>query len=160
MARPLYRSRQVWHALRPSIDDDELALACALLSGAQARIFFSMQRRDQRHALEVFRRLRMSGAVDCHLLTAALLHDCGKGAVPVWLRILQVLRPGLVSSIGHEGSAGPRGAAYRLAHHASLGGRRALEAGCSPTTVRLIEGRPEAHEAALASLLLSADDAS
>ena len=39
LARALYRSRQVWHALRPKIDDTELASACALLNQDEARLF-------------------------------------------------------------------------------------------------------------------------
>ena len=121
MNAALYRSRQVWHALRPRIDSDELAEACALMSENEARIFFSMQRRDQRHALEVTSRLRSMGADQHDLLIAALLHDCGKGVMPVWLRIAWVATPGLVRRLGVEGDPGVRGAAYRLIHHPALG---------------------------------------
>jgi hypothetical protein len=160
LAKALYRSRQVLHALRPRIDSTELAQARALMHEGEAHLFFSMQPRDQRHALEVTQRLRAMGADDHDLLVAALLHDCGKGAVPVWLRIAWVAAPGLVRRLAREGAPGSRGAAYRLIHHPALGARRADDAGAAPTTVRLIEGHPMAEELAMAELLRAADDAS
>jgi hypothetical protein len=159
-SRAIYRSRQVWHALRPRIDNAELASACAMLSPEQARLFFGMQRRDQRHALEVFGRLRDAAADDPDVLAAALLHDCGKGAVPVWLRILYVLRPGVLDLIAREDAPGVRGAAWRLRHHEAIGARKALAAGSSETTMRFIEGRPLVEEEALFARLVAADDAS
>jgi hypothetical protein len=160
LARPLYRSRQVWHALRPKIDDEALASACALLNHDEAGLLFAMQRRDQRHALEVYRRLREASVTDPNVLAAALLHDCGKGAVPVWLRILYVLRPSLVDRLAHENAPGARGAAWRLRHHEAIGARKALAAGSSETTMRFIEARPLPEEAALFAALAAADDAS
>jgi hypothetical protein len=158
MLRPLYRSRQALHALRPRIEDGELALARQTLSQAEARLFFAMERRDQRHALEVARRLR-EHTDDGAVLVAALLHDCGKGPVPLWLRVLNVLSPGAVRLLAAEGS-GWRGAAYRLRHHAELGAAMAREAGCGETTVRLIHGHIEPEEAWQYELLVAADDAS
>ena len=160
MARPLYRSRQVWKALRPKIDDEALAAACAMLNQGEARLLFAMQRRDQRHALEVYRRLREASVSDPSALAAALLHDCGKGVVPVWLRILYVLRPSLVDRLAREDAPGVRGAAWRLRHHEAIGARKALAAGSSETTMRFIEGRPLPEEEALFAALVAADDAS
>jgi hypothetical protein len=158
--RAIYRSRQVWHALRPSIDSAQLASACAVLNDAQARLFFSMQRRDQRHALEVYGRLRDSAISDTNVLAAALLHDCGKGAVPIWLRVLYVLRPSLLDRLAREDAAGIRGAAWRLRHHEAIGARKALAAGSSETTMRFIEGRPLVEEEGAFAQLVVADDAS
>ena len=106
MARAHYRSRQAWKALRPKIDGAELAAACALLNEGEERLFFAMQRRDQRHALEVYGRLRAAGVSDPSTLAAALLHDCGKGAVPVWLRVLYVLRPRAIDRLAREDAPG------------------------------------------------------
>lgn len=155
MARPLYRSRQVLQALRPRIDGDELAQAQDLLSEHESRLFFAMERRDQRHALEVMRRLRES-TKDRAILAAALLHDCGKGSVPVWQRVLNVMAPALVQGLSRAGSQ----AAYRLRHHAELGATMAEAAGSNPTTVRLIRGHIEPDEAWMHDLLIAADDAS
>ena len=155
LARPLYRGRQVLHALRPRIDDAELAEARLLLSGHESRLFFAMERRDQRHALEVARRLKPATG-DRSVLVAALLHDCGKGSVPVWLRVLNVLAPSLVRTLSRLGIDSAR----RLRHHAEIGAAMAEAAGSSPTTVRLIRGHVEPDEAWMHALLHHADDAS
>ncbi len=159
MARALYRSRQVLHALRPRIDEADLALARETLSEYESRLFLAMERRDQRHALEVARRLR-AGTDDRSILVAALLHDCGKGSVPVWLRVLNVLAPWLVQALADTVGGGWRGAAYRLRHHAEVGASMAEAAGSSPTTVRLIRGHVVPDEAWMHALLVAADDAS
>ena len=143
------------HALRPRIDGDALAQAQDLLSEHESRLFFAMERRDQRHALEVMRRLGES-TDDRTILAAALLHDCGKGSVPVWLRVLNVIAPWAVKGLSRAGSH----AAYRLRHHAELGATMAEAAGSNPTTVRLIRGHIEPDEAWMHELLIAADDAS
>jgi hypothetical protein len=145
----------VLHALRPRIGGDELSQAQDLLSEHESRLFFAMERRDQRHALEVMRRLRES-TDDRAILAAALLHDCGKGSVPVWLRVLNVMAPWAVQGLSKAGSR----AAYRLGHHAELGATMADAAGSDPTTVRLIRGHIEPDEAWMHELLIAADDAS
>lgn len=160
MARAVYRSMQVFHALRPRLDAADLDFARGRLSEPEARLFFAMEKRDQRHALAVARRLRLDGTDDRDLLIAALLHDCGKGRVPVWLRILKVLHPGLLTRLADARGGGWRAAAYRLAEHAALGARLAEDAGASPTTVRLIAGRVAPDEASKQAQLQAADDAS
>lgn len=158
-SRSFYRSRQVLHALRPRVDATELEQACSRLSDGQRRLFFSMELRDQRHALEVARRASTRTG-DRDVLVAALLHDCGKGPVPLWLRIAKVVSPGFVRSAGRQDAAGWRGAAYRLDRHVALSASLATEAGCSPGAVRLIGDKPEADERWKAELLREADDAS
>jgi hypothetical protein len=76
-----------------------------MLGGAEYALFHSMERRDQRHGLEVMRRLRFGGETDRELLTAALLHDCGKGAVPAFA---YVVTPALVRRLGSEAAGAPR----------------------------------------------------
>ena len=159
MLRPLYRSRQVWHALAPRIEPEALDFARETLSEAEWRLFDAMERRDQRHALEVALRLREK-TDERGLLVAALLHDCGKGDVPVWLRSLNVLSPGAVGRIASKTGGGWRIAAFRLRHHVELSAELAQAAGCDPTTVRLIYGRVEPGETWQLDLLLAADDAS
>jgi hypothetical protein len=161
VARPLYRSRQVLHALRPVLSKDDAEQARRLLSTEQAGLFFCMEKRDQRHAIEVVRRLSATSvADDSDVLAAALLHDCGKGAVPVWLRMLNVLAPAAVERIARDQAGEIRSAAYRLGHHAEIGARLAEAAGCSPTTVRLILGEVSPDESGRLALLRAADDAS
>jgi hypothetical protein len=138
---------------------EDLADARLLMSPAEERLFASMERRDQRHALEVMRRLR-EHTDQRDVLIAALLHDCGKGAVPVWLRVLHVVMPRLGRVAGKEGAPGWRGAAYRLHHHVDLSAKLVKEAGSSEATVRLVAGKPRKDEAWMARLLYQADDAS
>jgi hypothetical protein len=159
LVRPLYRSRQVLHALRPRIDDAEMKVPSQTLTDGEARIFFAMEPSDQRHALAVARQVRAQTS-DREIIAAALLHDCGKGAVPIWLRILNVLVPGLVRRLGKTDASGWRSAAYRLAHHPELSARMAAAAGSTPTTIRLIRGHIEPDEEWMHLLLRAADDAS
>ncbi len=159
LARAIYRSRQVLHALRPRLDDAGLRFAREHLGEPELRLFLAMEKRDQRHALEVARRLREQGTASNDLLTAALLHDCAKGGVPVWLRIANVLSPALVRRLAKD-SHGWRGAAYRLAHHIELSAEAAAAAGTSPIAVRLIAGKPHPDEAWMLPILIAADDAS
>ena len=159
LARALYRTRQVVHALRPQLDDSDLEYARSLLNDGQRDLFFAMERRDQRHALEVGSRLRPQ-TDNRDLLSAALLHDCGKGAVPVWLRIVNVLSPEALKRLASENGSSWRRSAYRLAHHARLGAELAAAAASSPTTVRLIRGEAEPGEEPLLALLYAADDES
>jgi hypothetical protein len=161
LAKPLYRSRQVLHALRPALTQGDIEQAKRRLSPEQAGLFFAMEKRDQRHAIEVVRRLSATSvADDCEVLAAALLHDCGKGAVPVWLRILNVLAPAAVEHIARDEGGDVPSAAYRLRHHAEIGARLAETAGSTPTTVRLIRGDASPDESERLSLLRAADDAS
>ena len=160
LARAAYRCRQVLQALRPRLDPAELAAATASLSVREARLFGAMELRDQRHALEVARRLRLSGCDDPRLIAAALLHDCGKGAVPVWLRVVKVLRPSVLQRLARATGRGWRASAYRLQHHGALGAEAARAAGSDPLTVRLIAGRVREPERPLLQHLLAADDAS
>jgi hypothetical protein len=158
--RGVYRTRQVWQALRPRVEPGELAIVHQTLSPPLRQLFDRMERRDQRHALEVAQRLLSQGTPDPDLLTAALLHDCGKGSVPVWLRITKVLAPGWVRLVAREGDADWRAAAFRLAHHAELGARAAAEAGASSLTVALIRGEVAPADTGILARLMAADDAS
>ena len=158
-SRALYRTRQVFHALWPHVPEEDLEDARLLMSPAEERLFASMERRDQRHALEVMRRLR-EHTDKRDMLIAALLHDCGKGAVPVWLRVLHVAAPRVGRIVGKEGAPGWRGAAYRLHHHVELSTKLVQDAGSTDATVRLVAGKPREDEAWMARLLYQADDAS
>ena len=159
-SRTAYRTRQVLHALSPRMDEADRTAAMAVLSPAEARLFTAMQKRDQRHALEVARRVRAQGSNDLDLIKAALLHDCGKGEVPIWLRVAKVLAPGFVSSAGSASSSGWRGSAYRLTHHPEIGARLVRDAGAGDVTASLIRGHVAAADEGRLALLISADDAS
>jgi hypothetical protein len=158
LARALYRSRQVIHALRPRIDPIDLAFARSLLTETERDLFDAMERRDQRHAIAVLGRVRVH-TEDHDVLIAALLHDCGKGSVPVWLRILKVMSPDALLRFAHpHESKGWRHAAHRLHNHESIGERLTREAGVSEGAIRLIGGYPEPGELWKAAILEAADD--
>lgn len=160
MARPVYRARQFWQAMLPSMYAVDDGLPSRYLSKAEAGLFYDMHRRDQRHALEVAGRLTAAGHTEMDLIAAALLHDCAKLDVPVWLRISRVLAPGLVSSLGRADATGWRGAAYRLSNDSRLSADLAAEAGASDLTTQLIRGETDAESAHKLGLLRAADDAS
>lgn len=159
IARAVYRTRQGLLALWPRIGVADLTIVDETLNDELAALFFGMERRDQRHALEVARRLMGSGVEELDLVAAALLHDCGKGLVPVWMRVLKVLSPGLLRQLAREGG-GWRGAAHRLHDHASIGAQLAASAGASGLTVRLIGETTSAEDEGSRALLQAADDAS
>jgi hypothetical protein len=160
LARAFYRTRQVCNALWPRIPESHFSLVIDTLSETQQVLFFAMEKRDQRHAIEVARRLLKRGVDDPDLLQAALLHDCGKGAVPVWLRVLLVLRPSWVRFLATRAPAFWRGPAYRLLHHARIGAGLVASVGSSPRVVALVDGRAPAGAEWKLDVLRAADDQS
>ncbi len=121
-SRAAYRARQAAQALFPRLGGAHVDQARALLSGGEMALFLSMAKRDQRHGLRVMEHLRREGQTDQDLLAAALLHDCGKGDVPVWLRVAYVLRPAYVEALAKK--AAPQEVAAEI--------RRDGTAGASP----------------------------
>jgi hypothetical protein len=179
LARPVYRARQVLTALFPRISQGDLQVVQGLLSEGELDLFYKMEVRDQRHGIEVMRRLRAAGIEGRDALAAALLHDCGKGWVPVWLRMEYVRAPRRVAGLAERAPVNATQAesisfdspllrertaamaAYRLVHHARIGAALARQAGSTDTTVRLISGIVGSdEEAALLAALQIADDQS
>ncbi len=162
--RAIYRGRQFFGALRPRIDAGLLTEALGLLREPERQLFEAMTRRDQQHCLEVYRRLRAQGHDDHDLLTAALLHDVGKGRVALWHRVAYVLlaagAPGLLARLAAPGEGrGWRQALYRCRHHAKLGAELARRAGSSPAAVALIGAEEVATDGGRLAALQAADDA-
>lgn len=157
LRRARYRASQFFGALRVRLDDGELEGARALLGECAWALFRSMDPRDQRHGLDVWRMLRTDAANDRDLQIAALLHDCGKGRQSVWTRvahvILQSVAPGLERRIARPGSA-----LDRLLRHPELGAERAAKAGCGPEVVRLIREQESAAPDDRLALLQRADE--
>jgi hypothetical protein len=157
-------------------EQDRAEVRVILPIGLQA-LFFRMAANDQRHCLAVHWRLRRQGHADEDLLTAALLHDCGKalGRIALWQRVALVLAkavsPALVDRL-----AGPdaslcgtswRHAFYLQREHARLGANLAGQAGAPPAAVAYIllhetsgQAAPPAPDAALLRALQRADSAS
>ncbi|HXG36721.1 MAG TPA: HD domain-containing protein, partial [Dehalococcoidia bacterium] len=88
LPRPWYRTRQFLQALRPQLSVQERQEVATFLRNDLFALFQSMTLRDQRHSLDVYNFLRAQGNDDRELLTAALLHDVGKGGrVQLWERV-------------------------------------------------------------------------
>jgi hypothetical protein len=164
-ARATYRSRQFFGAFRARLEEEERAEVAAHLTPAEQQLFYSMDLRDQRHALDVFRVLTSGGHRDASLLAAALLHDVGKGPIRLWHRVafvvLRAVSPGLLRRLARADDASWRGALARSLDHAERGAALAEAAGSTAETVRLIRLHRSATsgDAALA-LLQAADEAS
>src|SRR5438093_4569191 len=164
LARPLYRARQFAQALRPRVDGDRLGEAQALLGPRLSELFLSMSPRDQQHCLAVYGKLLATGWTDGEMLAAALLHDCGKGALaggPVRLRyrVAYVVVDALAPTFLRRLARCSAGLAV-LAEHAERGAELAAKYGATPQSVRLMLAMeaPEAGDER-ACALRSADDA-
>jgi HD domain len=145
LARSLYRSRQFFGALRPSVDEGRVAAALAPLTAGERSLFESMTMRDQQHCLDVHDALLGQDRTERDLLAAALLHDCGKGHISVWHRVvfvlLDALSPRLLERLVRPGDgSGWQQALYRCKHHPELGAELARRAGSSELTIALIRG--------------------
>lgn len=131
--------RQFFGALRPRVDAEDRADAYRYLNTAQQAVFESMTLRDQEHGIVVFRRVRdESSAEDEALFIAALLHDCGKGRVALWQRVVHVLAPRMQPRMAAEHGAAWRQALWRLLHHPRLGAEMVAATGAEPDVVRMI----------------------
>ncbi len=145
LQRSLHRSRQFFASLRPRLDPALRDSAFQLLDERQRALFESMTLRDQQHCLDVYRLLCKEGFEDESLLTAALLHDSGKGRIALWHRVAHVLldaaAPELLDRLTVEGDGpGWRQALYRCRHHPQLGAEAARRAGSSQRVAALIRG--------------------
>ena len=164
-ARAAYRSRQFFGSLRARVGEEERLEVAAHLTPAEQDLFYSMEPRDQRHALDTLGILRAGGQRDPSLLAAALLHDVGKGPIRLWHRVafvlLKAVSPGFLSRLAAGDGPGWRGALARSLNHAERGAALAEAAGSTAEAVRLIRlhRTPPGDDVVLA-LLQAADDAS
>jgi hypothetical protein len=163
--RPAYRVRQFRDHLVARVGPDERGAAHAELPAAGAALFDSMPVADQRHALDVWARLRAEGQTDPDLLAAALLHDAGKGGrVRLWHRVATVLvaavAPSRLEDFGSSDPGSWRHPFYLQRHHEALSARAALDAGCGRRVAAFISGTVEERDAQLAAALRAADAAS
>lgn len=165
VSRPLYRARQFVAALRPHVTDEDYASAQALLGPVLMRLFDSMSPRDRRHCLDVYRDLVAAGVNDTDVLSAALLHDSGKGTmsganVRLWHRVTYVLLAAAAPPLLKRLSNG-RGGLSVLQRHAEIGALLAESLGAHQRVVQIIQEHEERHHADDAQRLLrEADDRS
>ena len=164
-ARAAYRSRQFFGAFRARLEEEERAEVTTHLTSAEQHLFYSMDLRDQRHALDVFYALEAAGHRDASLLAAAFLHDVGKGPIRLWQRVafvlLRAVSPRLLRRLASGEGGGWRGALARSLDHAERGAALAEAAGSTAETVRLIRlHRSPAGDDVALGLLQAADEAS
>ena len=144
LSRPAYRTRQFLGAFRARMKTSEREEAACVLGDRLLALFASMSPRDQRHCFDVYKVLRGYGCQDKNVLSAALLHDAGKGRmagarVRLWHRVVYVLlaarAPRLLDRIANGG--GPSGLAS-LHHHSERGAILADALGAPAPVVDLI----------------------
>lgn len=159
LARARYRVYQFTHGLRPFLAPREIEAVRARLSPAEFVLFLHAEARDQRHSFDLFEALRAEGADEASL-TAALVHDVGKGPLRTWHRVafvlLRALAPALEDRLAAERGSAWRQALWRLRHHAALGAGLLQAAGSAPRVVELVRrhtGAPPPDDAALARFI-------
>jgi hypothetical protein len=136
-------------ALTARVDPGGWAVLDRYLTASEQALFRTMTVADQRHSLDLCRRLHADGHDDPDLLAAALLHDVGKAAGPLSVPHRVAWTLGAMTSRTLAGwLARPPGPRWRrpffvAAHHAQLGAAAAERAGSNPTVVRLIAGHDD-----------------
>jgi hypothetical protein len=141
-----YRVWQLWQNVRAEpLPDDRVAEVTAVLSAAEAALFFQFSTADQWHSVRVLQTLRAAGYAEPALCKAALLHDVGKTRLPLslWDRVWIVLAgrwlAGRVPPLddGVEVARWQRPFVVK-AYHAAWGADMAAQAGSDGQTVALI----------------------
>ncbi len=140
--RRVYRGVEGLLAPFQHVDDGP---AIDFLAPEALALFQAMSTADRAHSLRVFHWLQQQGHEQPDLLTAGLIHDCGKAAtnLSVWQRTLKVLLKKLAPRWWQtlSAQAAPdhwRYPFYILAEHARIGAEWAADAGCSEITCWLI----------------------
>jgi HD domain len=157
------RIRQFRQANLPATASD-FALGREHLHGPLLALFEGLSAYEVRHGAATARWLLGRGHGEPDLLAAALLHDVAKGAQRRGDRVLWVVAAGAGVSrwLADAGSRFEgRRAMARIAAHSKAGGELLLEAGASPTVVRLTELHHEPGRVdGMLALLQQADAAS
>lgn len=162
-----YRVRQFAHAFFPHINSTEVKWVTDSLSPAAGSLFFKQSLSEQRHAIAVAQSIMpyKQSLSDCdfnNLLTAALLHDCGKSTVSIrlWHRVFIVLMQKMPQYIWSRLEASHSLFALPLqiaTQHASWGERLAQKAGLNSEICLLIRQHHN-PQTELGRILTSADN--
>jgi hypothetical protein len=162
MSRVRHRVRQFFGALRPRVSVRERIEAYPYLTEKQQRLFETMTLRDQAHGIHVMRHVRAQAGDDKALCAAALLHDCGKGKVDLWHRVVFVVlgvMPFTRERIASRHGAEWRQAMWRLLHHPALGAHLVAQTGADPEIVRMIREQDAPAADGRLAILQAADEA-
>lgn len=163
IARLPHLVRRFFGVLSARVDPAELAILERYLCPAERALFLSMRVADQRHSLDLCRRLVNDGHVDPDLLRAALLHDVGKafGELPLPYRVTfalcRLLSPDFASWLAAPERPAWCRPFYLAAHHAVIGARAAERAGSNARVVCLIGGHDSPGDDHLSRLLYDYD---
>ena len=125
-------------------------------------LFASMSERDQRHCLDVYEELRAAECDDSALLTAALLHDAGKGSlagakVQLWHRVSYVLLENAPEWVMRRAGGWNRGIAV-IREHEERGVALAEEFGAPAEVVRLLREMQHGLADERVAMLRAADE--
>lgn len=144
----VYRVLQFAHALFPKIKSKDIEWAVKHLSSEASTLFLQQSLPDQRHAIDVAQSIikaRHSLTIEDfkNLITASLLHDCGKSVIflHLWHRVFIVLIKKTPQSLRSRLENGHSIFSYPLkidTRHALWGGYLAEQAGLNPNICRLI----------------------
>ena len=161
----MHRVGQVVAHVRARVDPSEEALVERILPPSAQMLFREMPVADRRHGLDVAHRLLASGHDDRDLLSAALLHDAGKGhRLRLWHRVsgvvLEAVAPGALRRMASPDPRSWRYPFHIYLHHEAISAQMAVSAGCEPRTGSFIRGQPRETDAPLQAALKAADDAS
>ncbi|MHB8625931.1 MAG: HD domain-containing protein [Aggregatilineales bacterium] len=146
MTAALLRLRQGVRALTAWVRPVDDQAAAAYLSPRLLALFRQMRPGERQHSLNVLHTLLARGETHPALLTAALLHDCGKVRTSYWLWeraivvIVKRLAPGRALKWGIGEPTGWRRPFVVNRQHPAWGAAMAQAAGADPLTVELIAG--------------------
>lgn len=164
ISRLSYRARQLRRTLSPGITDNDRREAQSVLSDDLYALFAAMQTADQRHCLDVYRKLSAEGEADPDVLVAALIHDAGKGGdsarhIRTWHRVAYVVLGALPPAALDRLARGDGGLGH-LHRHGEATLRLVRSAGASERIAGLIEVMESRRgDDARAVRLIAADDA-
>ena len=161
----MHRVAQLVAHVRARVDVAEEAFAARVLAPDALRLFVEMPVADRRHGLDVAEKLIGMGIDDRDLLSAALLHDAGKGhrlglVHRVAGVLLDALAPSLLRRLARRDPSAAGHPFHLYLHHEAISADLVDAAGCPPRVGIFIRGTADGTDARLQRALKVADDAS
>ena len=136
--------RRFFRGFRWALTPEEARRARAWLGPAELRCFMALQARERRHAMDVAEWLLRRGSPSPDLLTAALLHNAGKGPIHLHERVaytlLRQFAPRLLDRLAAPRGGGFRGAMAAHRDHPRRGADLLAAIGVRPRVLGLVRG--------------------